>query len=362
MTRARSPIVVRDGAASARQTRVWPMILLALVLCAPLHSQTSAPKQRPAAPVPGGPVGTASPTYNQLVQVGYDLLRQGHVQQAYLSATRAASIDAARFEAYALAALALHARGDDALAREFVEKATARSPAGKKAALAEIARLVGADSRRRLDALMLIARDADAAKTADARQPLLIEFLTKSTGFLSDYPSVGSVWSLRAAIALELNYSTIGWAAARQLRDLGLDKTNNPKIRRIMAELERKNWLGDAPLPRDWSKSTLDQVVAAAKGGDADAQSALGGWYYFGATNIPKDPKTAMSWFREAAQKGNPIALYNLATAYFGGVGVDKNESEGLTRLRTAALHGYSNGSARARCRVYERCAGSPEE
>ena len=54
---------------------------------------------------------SAPPTYNQLVSTGYDLLKEGKLKEAYIAAVEAAKADDKRFEAYALAALVLHAQG-----------------------------------------------------------------------------------------------------------------------------------------------------------------------------------------------------------------------------------------------------------
>jgi uncharacterized membrane protein len=85
---------------------------------------------------------SSSPTYNQLVSVGYDYLKEGKLKEAYISALEAAKSDSSRFEAYALAALVLSQQGIATEAKALLDKAVARAPAGKKKRLDEIARTI----------------------------------------------------------------------------------------------------------------------------------------------------------------------------------------------------------------------------
>ena len=82
------------------------------------------------------------PTYNQIVSVGYDFLKEGKLKEAYTGAVQAAKVDPSRFEAYALAALVLSEQGIPAEAKAFLDKAVAHAPADKKKRLEEIARTV----------------------------------------------------------------------------------------------------------------------------------------------------------------------------------------------------------------------------
>jgi hypothetical protein len=50
--------------------------------------------------------------------IGYSFLKIGKVHEAYAAATNAATIDASRFEAYALATLALHILDEDGVVRQ----------------------------------------------------------------------------------------------------------------------------------------------------------------------------------------------------------------------------------------------------
>src|SRR5262249_17154224 len=149
-------------------------------------------------------------------------------------------------------------------AKTFVDEAVAKCPLTKKPQVSTLARLVAGDARRRLDALRLIVQDVDAAKTVDARRTFLTELMTKTATFVQDYPSVTGVWSLRATVAVELDYPTVGWLAARHLRMAHLENNTDPNIRKLMAQLERKNWLIDKQPPRRNVGWNGDPLMVAA--------------------------------------------------------------------------------------------------
>ena len=59
------------------------------------------------------------------------------------------------------------------------------------------------------------------------------------------------------------------------------------------------------------------------------------------------DDKTAASWYRKAADHGNPDAMYNLAGMYLEGRGVPQSEAEAKRLLQKAAALGHQ-GAQRA--------------
>lgn len=202
---------------------------------------------------------TAAPKYDQLVATGYNLLTDGKVQEAYTAALSARRVDSARFEAYALAGLALHAEGFESEANQFVSTALRLAPQSKKPKLNELAKLISdgmtaakasnapPELRRKRDALELIMNDVDHATDAGARRSLLIEFLEKSGAFLKNYPDDATIWVLAGAAAAELDSSKLAWEAGRALQRLKAPEGDDPNVRRFMATLERKGWLGDSP-------------------------------------------------------------------------------------------------------------------
>ena len=64
--------------------------------------------------------------------------------------------------------------------------------------------------------------------------------------------------------------------------------------------------------------------MLAAKQEYAAAQFNLGRMYYHGM-GVPQDDKTAVKWFRLAAEEGHAFGALNLAFAYFDGKGAEEN-------------------------------------
>jgi TPR repeat protein len=66
---------------------------------------------------------------------------------------------------------------------------------------------------------------------------------------------------------------------------------------------------------------------------------------YLEGFGVGRDPKAAETWLRRAVAQGRPEANYELAQLYLGDVPntaeVPRNISEGMVRLRYAAMHGW---------------------
>lgn len=205
-----------------------------------------------------------SSAYLDLVQSAQLLMGQGKLDEAVGKAEAARKLDEKRFEAPATLALILHAQGKAAQAQAAVEEALKLVPAEQKAKVEAIAKRVAsnaggtvaaekggvlpATARRRLDGLFLIIEEADKARTNEEKRKLFQEYLERSGEFVKEYPKELTVWTLRAVAALELGQAKPGWAAGQEMTKLGADDSEDPKVRRVMAMLDRKGWLGkEAP-------------------------------------------------------------------------------------------------------------------
>jgi hypothetical protein len=105
------------------------------------------------------------------------------------------------------------------------------------------------DQRRAFDVLTLIIADVDHANSVDQRNGYLMEFLARSQDFLKAQPNSVPLWLLRADAALELNNSNEGRESARRLIELKAGDSNDGKMRRVLAMLDRRGWIGTgAPL------------------------------------------------------------------------------------------------------------------
>lgn len=205
------------------------------------------------------------------------LFKEDKLAEAYTAVQAAARLDPSRYEASGFAALVLLKGGKIAAAREALADARKLAPADAKKKLDDIGKLIetaattatsaGATNspgditapasgngaltgaaRRKYDTLLVIVEEADQAKSAAERSKLLNEFMEKSSEFVREAPEFMQTWVLRAAAALELNQSKTAWEAGQQMIKLGADLSDDAKVRKIMATLGRKGWLGkEAP-------------------------------------------------------------------------------------------------------------------
>ncbi len=95
------------------------------------------------------------------------------------------------------------------------------------------------------------------------------------------------------------------------------------------------------PDKQDTSRVNLKKLEKQANDGFANAQLVLGNLYLSGSNpQVKKDYKKAVEWFQKAAEPPapkkktdpvkppSPIALFNLALCYEGGLGVAKNQAK----------------------------------
>jgi hypothetical protein len=76
-------------------------------------------------------------------------------------------------------------------------------------------------------------------------------------------------------------------------------------------------------VPKDY-KTAVKWYRLAAEQGLADAQTNLGFMYSKGR-GVTQNKKTAVKWFRLAAEQGYADAQYNLGAMYYAGDGVKKD-------------------------------------
>jgi formylglycine-generating enzyme required for sulfatase activity len=211
------------------------------------------------------------------------LFQQDKLAGAFAEIQAAGKADPSRYEAPALAALLLLKGGHPAEARTALDDARKLAPADKQGKLDAIAKLIDSaapntraatgsavaqpaapDStptissaqRRQFNVLMLVMDDADKASSIPDRQQLLGEFMDKSAGYVQDFPDDKRVWLLRALTCVELNRVDDGIMAARAIERLGLVDSEDPKVERLVANLDRKGW---------FKAKTLEEAGLGAK-------------------------------------------------------------------------------------------------
>lgn len=78
-----------------------------------------------------------------------------------------------------------------------------------------------------------------------------------------------------------------------------------------------------------------------AKAGNPDAQTTLGTYYWRGF-GVKRNRKTAIKWWKIAAEQGHSDALGRLGLAYMLGNGVEKDKCEAVRLWRIAADQGFA--------------------
>ena len=88
-------------------------------------------------------------------------------------------------------------------------------------------------------------------------------------------------------------------------------------------------------------ESAVRQYRQAAERGDAAAQFDLGRSYELG-TGVPKDLEQAAQWYRKAAEQGHSEAQFKLGLCHESGSGVPKDPEQAAKWYRQAAEHGHA--------------------
>ncbi len=93
-----------------------------------------------------------------------------------------------------------------------------------------------------------------------------------------------------------------------------------------------------------YSTMPIDDLMQAAKAGQAGAQFYLANRYQYGK-DIQKDEKQAFAWYKLAADQGLSAAQLNVGRMYADGIGTQKNESLARKYFEKAASNGDNRAS-----------------
>ena len=102
---------------------------------------------------------------------------------------------------------------------------------------------------------------------------------------------------------------------------------------------------GDEASQREDYKTALRWYRQAAESGNAEAQDNVG-FFYLTGMGVKQDAAEGARWLRKAAAQGNEVAERNLGLMYVQGLGVPSDREEGIRWLRKAAAHGDEESKA----------------
>jgi TPR repeat protein len=87
------------------------------------------------------------------------------------------------------------------------------------------------------------------------------------------------------------------------------------------------------------ANSAIESLRQAAERGEVEAQFQLGIAYYTGM-NVIQDYRAAVKWYQKAAEQGLVSAQHNLGVAYSKGLGVPQDDRKAIQWYRKAAEQG----------------------
>ena len=83
-------------------------------------------------------------------------------------------------------------------------------------------------------------------------------------------------------------------------------------------------------------------LLKSAENNSVNAQLALGAIYAQGTQELSQNPDKAVKWYRVAAEQGSAIAQYELATIFFEGKIIPKDQEEAAKLYLDAAKQGFA--------------------
>ncbi|HCU58823.1 MAG TPA: hypothetical protein DIC64_02455 [Alphaproteobacteria bacterium] len=92
-------------------------------------------------------------------------------------------------------------------------------------------------------------------------------------------------------------------------------------------------------------ETPLERATRLAENGDADNALTLGYMYLYGQNGVKSDYQKAFHFYSLAAQKDNIIALNNLGSLYFNGIGTDTDYEKAASLFARAAELGSDDAA-----------------
>ena len=84
------------------------------------------------------------------------------------------------------------------------------------------------------------------------------------------------------------------------------------------------------------------KLLREANEDDSFSQRMVSCYYYFGNRGVEKNLDEAIFWLEKAAGQNNPEAIFDLATCYEHGEGVEQDLKKAITLYRQSFVFGYT--------------------
>lgn len=129
--------------------------------------------------------------------------------------------------------------------------------------------------------------------------------------------------------------------AFKWLYSAAINGKSSKESERILAQ----SFVTGQNVPQNYSEA-LHWYELAANGGDAEAQSELG-FFYFSGKYIERDYEKAHVWFKNAAMNNYPLAQYNMGILWYTGNGVPAVDTvQAYAWFNLAAANGHGSGES----------------
>lgn len=99
------------------------------------------------------------------------------------------------------------------------------------------------------------------------------------------------------------------------------------------------------PEQNETPENFMERLQQQADKGDVDAMISLGYMNLYGLNGVPVNYKKAFEYYSRAAQSGDDVAINNLGSLYYSGVGVRKNISKAAELFSEASNRGNVEAS-----------------
>lgn len=99
------------------------------------------------------------------------------------------------------------------------------------------------------------------------------------------------------------------------------------------------------PAPAPKKETPLERMIRLAENGNIDSQLSLGYMYLYGEKGVKSDYKKAFHYYELAAKQNNPVALNNLGSLYFSGIGTEVNYQKAAELFLKSAQNGSDDAA-----------------
>lgn len=97
--------------------------------------------------------------------------------------------------------------------------------------------------------------------------------------------------------------------------------------------------------PNERKDSFVRRLTRQAEEGNVDAQLTLGYMYLYGESGVDKDYEKAFQYYNMAANQNDSIAINNVGSLYFSGIGTEKSLSKAAQMFEKASSLGNTEAA-----------------